>query len=231
MNPTIKLRNVAILVLATSLSIGSAAAKTKMPEISHDGLVLAKEKDSADYVYVLPDIDLSVYSKVLLTEPTISFRRNWKTDKNRSLNSERLSDKDVLKLLETGKKLAKEAFTEQLEKGPMQLVSQASSEVLEIRISITELDIHAPDPNRTAGAWSRIYSEAAGDATLIVELFDSVTGQILVRAVDKRSDIGDEFGWRERTHHSNVRDAKQALRSWAKSLAIGLNRAMAASPR
>lgn len=105
-------------------------------------------------------------------------------------------------------------------------------DVLLVRATISDLSINAPDPNNTAGIWSRVYAESAGDATLTIELYDSVTEQILARAIDTKIDIGDSFGWREeRTHYSNVNDAREALNSWAKDLVKGLQRAMSASAK
>ena len=104
--------------------------------------------------------------------------------------------------------------------------------MLLVKPSIIDLDIYAPDPNKQVGIWVKVYTEAAGEATLSIELYDSITQQILVRALDTKKNIGDTFGWYEpRNHYTNVTDARQALNSWAKMLAKGLNRAMAAKPK
>lgn len=60
---------------------------------------------------------------------------------------------------------------------------------------------------------------------LVIELYDSVTEQLLVRAIDTKRD-DDSFAWRiPRNQSTNIRDARAAFQSWAKMLAKGLDRA------
>ncbi|MCH6256308.1 DUF3313 domain-containing protein [Puniceicoccaceae bacterium K14] len=211
-----------VLLLGTS----SAIAK-KMPQISHEGLERVKKDGSADYVYLHPEADFSGYSKIMLDEPEISFQRFWKQTVNSQRTFDRITDSDIAKMIEQGKKLLIEEFTEAMKKADLTLVEEAGGDVLRVGASISKLNIKAPDPQKTAGSWSRIYAESAGDATLTIELYDSITGQILARAIDTKIDVGETVGWQQpRDHYSNVRDARQALGAWARQLAKGLQRAL-----
>jgi len=87
-----------------------------MPDVSHDGLVRIKEKNEADIVYALPGIDLSGYSKIILLEPQISFRKDWKQDINSGRLLDRISDSDIEKLISEGKNLFIEEFSKELKK-------------------------------------------------------------------------------------------------------------------
>ena len=215
----------AILLIAPIDSLG----KKKMPDVTTEGLERIKGDGTADHIYVLPDADLSGYRKIMLAEPQISFRRFWKQSVNSGRTFDRITDSDIENMIEKGKELLVEEFTKELKKGNLTIVSKAEGDVLLVKPIISDLSINAPDPNKTAGIWTRVYAESAGDATLTIELYDSITEQILVRAIDTKLDIGDSFGWREkRTHYTNVRDAREALNDWAKNLAKGLQRAMAA---
>ncbi len=59
-----------------------------------------------------------------------------------------------------------------------------------------DLDIFAPDSNGgMTSVWSNTYSNGTGSATLVVELYDSVTRQLLVQAYDRANDA-DQAGSR-----------------------------------
>lgn len=66
--------------------------------------------------------------------------------------------------------------------------------MLLVKPSIIDLDIYAPDQNKQAGKRVKTYTEAAGETTLSIELYDSITQQNLVRALGTKRDIGDTFG-------------------------------------
>jgi hypothetical protein len=80
---------------------------------------------------------------------------------------------------------------------------------------IVDLDVYAPDtptPART-----NQYSESAGRMTLKLEIFDSVTGDLIATISDRRED--PRLGWLEwRTRVSNRQDAERMLRRWATDL-------------
>ena len=73
---------------------------------------------------------------------------------------------------------------------------------------------------------SRTYAEGAGEATFILELYDSVSMAILARSIDYVDEMDDAFGWRmPRDYATNAMDARDAFGTWAVHLAKGLDRA------
>ena len=219
------------LLIALSLVLGFVGCATapSLPEVTEDGLARVKDAQ-ADALYLRPGAQLAVYTKVSLLEPRIAFRAGWQTDTGRSSLGKRVSDKDMQAMIDTGKKLLIEEFTAELTKGGYTVVTESGPDVLVVKAAITDLDVLAPDPTNLAGAWTKTYSDGAGEATLMVELFDSVTGQVLVRAVDHKSDShGGGFSWRiPRSRFTNINDARSALGSWAEMLVKGLDRAKSA---
>jgi len=89
--------------------------------------------------------------------------------------------------------------------------------------------VTAPD-TLTAGR-SRSFSASAGQATLFLELYDSVTGDLLARAIDVE-EAGDRGFIGVRNGVTNRQDAERVLRKWADLLGTFLQnaRATAASP-
>jgi hypothetical protein len=77
---------------------------------------------------------------------------------------------------------------------------------------IVDLDVYAPD-TATPGRTDQ-YSESAGRMTLKLEIFDSVTGDVVASFRDRQED--PRLGWVEwRTRVSNRADAERMLKRWA----------------
>ena len=213
----------AVLLAMTSAGL----AKDKLPDTTTDGLVRVKKPKEADVVYLLPDIDLSGYNKLLILEPQIAFAKGWKQQINssRTMSMRQITDDDMKKMIARGKELFGQEFIKALEKKGWQVIKEPQSDALYVRPAIINLYINAPDPDNLAGTWKKTYTDGAGQATLIVELYDSVSQAILARAMDTKSDDGSAGSWRmERTQATNENDARYAFQEWAYQLVRGLDR-------
>lgn len=195
---------------------------TSAPAVSEDGLVRIKSK-RADVVYVQPGASLDGYDKIMLIEPQISFRQDWQSDWNMNNPMRRVDDRYVVDAVATGKRLLQEEFAKALTKKGFTLVDQPGPDVLTVKPAIIDLDIYAPDPNNTAGMWSKTYSNGSGRATMFLELFDSSSNQLLVRIMDTRDNENDGYSWRmQRNRAINMNDARFAFSAWGTDLANGL---------
>jgi hypothetical protein len=211
-----------LLILVCFFSVHTVAAKDTPPETSHDGLVLIKDS-KVDIAYALPGADLSGYDKVMILEALIAFKKNWQRDYNRSTVQGRISDKDMERAISRGKDLFHHVFAEVLEENGYSVVNEAGADVLLVRPAIINLDVVAPD-KQTAGR-SRSYSASAGEATIYVELYDSVTSQILARASDRKGNRSSVSWAMSRTSVSNTADFTRGLKYWAELLVDALNNA------
>jgi hypothetical protein len=69
---------------------------------------------------------------------------------------------------------------------------------------------------------SRTYTASTGRMTLVAELRDSMTGELLARAVDARS--GRSGGtWQVTNRVTNTADARRAMGIWATALRQALD--------
>ena len=206
--------------------------KKAPPDETPEGLVRSKDA-KADLVYLLPGVDFSGYDQVIILEPYIAFKKNWlnAVNSNRPFN-DRISNRDMENIIEKGKDMFNDTFRKTLEKGGYPVVSTVDSNVLVLRPAIINLEIAAPDPNGIAGTWTKTYTDGAGEATLFLELYDSVSNALLARIYDTKSDWNDSFSWRiPRDQSSNKRDAYRALENWSKALVKGLDDAKAANSK
>lgn len=207
----------AFAVLILSGSPATFARKPELPQETHDGLVLLQDT-KVDAAYVDPDADFSVYDKIMILDCHVAFKKNWQRDQNRSRTTDRVTSRDMEKMKTEVGRLFREVFTEELEKeGGYEIVAEApGDDVLLVRPAIIDLDVTAPD-TLTAGR-SRTFTSTAGAATIYIELYDSVSGDILARASDRKTarTVGGHVSYSNRV--TNVAEAKKMLRAWAKLL-------------
>jgi len=207
-----------------------AGCATTAPETIPEGLVLVKDTQ-ADLVYARPGADLGKYTEFYLVEPTIAFRGDFQSDMNfrGGVATGGMNSDDMGRMIDMGKKLLAEQFSAELKKGGLTLVKKPAPQALIVKASITDLYVNAPDVNDLNGTWGRTHANGAGSATLEIELYDSVTGQLLARAFDDKDGANSGAAWRfERNQMSNINDARAAFSDWAQMLVHGLKRAQAA---
>lgn len=210
-----------VLVFFLTLSNNSLATQADPPEVTVDGLHRVKETKMA-LVYAKPDVDLSQYNRIYLTEPQISFTKHWLQTQN-SIPNQTVRKEDMERIKTELAALFVEVFRDELQNnGGYELVNGVAEDVLIVHPAIVDLDVFSPDVPGTAGSRSAIPS--AGTMTLYMELMDSVTGDMLVKAIDNKYD-------RTRTHiqarnrKRNEAAARQMLGDWANLLRLALDEA------
>ena len=190
----------------------TALAQEDAVEISFDGLERVEDSRVA-VAYIDPEADFSVFQRVAILEPLVAFRSNWQRDQNRSrTRNVRASDMERIKADVAA--LFKQVFTERLEADDgFEVVDVADYDVLLLRPAIVDLDVTSPDT--MSGGRSRTMNASAGAATLYIELFDSVSGQIIGRAADRRAarTAGGRISWSNRV--TNSAEARRMFGRWA----------------
>jgi len=211
------------LVLAIA-SLSSAWAKENLPAVNDEGMELVKDTDLAT-VYADPGADLGIYNRIWLQDATVAFKKNWQRDQNRS-DPFKVQSKDMERIQNDVATLFREVFTRELLDGAYELVEEMGADVLIVKPAIVDLDVIAPDIQRASHSSS--YSESAGEMTLNLELFDSVTNDKIARATDRKRDYRSGY-FEYRTSVSNRADASRMMASWAKSLRSTLDEARSAT--
>jgi hypothetical protein len=204
----------ALLALAvTFAAITSLSVQSDPPEISHDGLHLEPDADVA-LLYVKPGADFSVYEEFLMLDAYVAFKKNWQ--RNTKVAGRRVSNKDMEKIKGEAAELLYESFKKELDEvGGYKFVEKAGDKVMILRPALIDLEITAPDIPVAGRVTS--YVASAGAATLYLELYDSVSGEILARLVDRRA-MADYGTARWANSVSNRADANRMFRRWAKKL-------------
>ncbi len=193
----------------SSLSVQSVDA----PDISYDGLHLDPDSKLA-LLYVGPNADFSVYNQFMMLDAYVAFKKNWQ--RNTRVAGRRVSNKDMERIKAEAADLLHESFKKELDdNGGYTFVDKPGDNVMILRPALIDLEITAPDIP-VAGRVTQ-YVASAGAATLYVELYDSVSGEILARAIDRRN-MQDYGTARWANSVTNRADAARMFKRWASLL-------------
>lgn len=211
-------------ILFLSITAMQLHAKSKeLPEVTEDGLHRVHDSKLA-IVYAEPGADLSQYTKVQLMDAYVAFKKNWLRDQRKqSIQKLKVTTKDVEKIKNQLATEFNEVFVKALEENGYEISDQAGEDVLLVRPAIINLDVNAPD-TPTAGR-SYQYTSSAGEMTLYLELYDSVTGDMIAKALDRRVDNSRSGYYTWTTSVSNATAARKILGGWAEILIEALDEA------
>ena len=210
----------AAFALAVSLP---AFAADKLPDQTADGLKRIEAKH-VDAVYWQDGASLEGYSKVMLVNCAVAFRKNWERDqsRNRVNRLTRIRPSDLDRIKNSLSAMFNKEFTKVLENGGYEIVENTGEDVLLLRPAIINLDITAPDLN-TAG-FNRTFVASAGQMTLYLELYDSATSAKIAQVIDSQR-ARDNGSMSFSNSSTNRMEARQILKKWANLLVKALDEA------
>jgi len=191
---------------------GNTLAQEAEPHpLNFDNLV-AVEGGRMQAAFIDPEADFSVFRRVAILNPAVAFRSNWQREQNRS-RSRNVSRRDMERIKESASSLFAQVFTERLEAAGYAITDEAAEDVLILRPAIIDLDVTAPDL-RSPGM-SRTFTATSAAATLYLEVFDGLTGDIVGRAADRQvvRNAGGNLTWSNSV--TNVADARRMFGRWA----------------
>jgi len=201
------MKQVIILSLTVILAAGCASKEPQLQtgpdaEVSYDGLVRV-DYSNFTYTWAEPDVDVARYTKILPRRAEFEFRAVRKTTSTEATRSNQrefpISETDQQRLVE----VVSEAFQEELANSErFTLTDTPGPDVL--ILTGTLLDIVSLVPPERGGR-NDVYLTRIAEATLVLELADSQSGETLVRAVER--------GAAERPGNMAVR--ANAATSWA----------------
>lgn len=192
-------------------------------EPTFDGLYPVKG-GRMDGAWARPDFSVESYSKIMLQGVGIEYRPGGST---RSYNASRSDDHYALSPAQQERFEAemRDAFLEELSQGEhFEIVTEPGPDVLLVRGGLLDVVSYVPpDPIGN----SDIYLSRVGEATLVLEIRDSVSGATLIRAVDRRAAEDVARGFTNSNRVSNKAEVRRLARTWGRILRESLDRFMA----
>jgi hypothetical protein len=207
-----------IIAVFTLIFIGACASEPTLQqgpdaEMSFDGLIKV-DNSRMTSAWVKPDLNLSEYSKILPANAGIEYR----AVKSVSRVGRRTSSASEFPLNEKQKEKVEAAisgvFREELAKSQnFTLATEPAADTLIVVGMILDLVSNVPPDPMGRGD---IYLTKVGEATLVLEIKDSQSGEIFARAVDRRA-IAPNVAVRS-TPVSNLSELRRQARKWASLL-------------
>jgi hypothetical protein len=214
MNPA----SVFVAGLAVAL-VAATSAMADKPPATWDGLELTKRK-GLDLVYIRPNVQFKAYKDVSIDELQVAFDKNWDPNEDVRSVSRRLSTEDIEKIRSDMVTEFRKVFVEELGKGGYSVVDKHGDDTLRVSPGLADVYITAPD--RMEAGRVTTYTTDAGRMTLVMELRDGPTNQLLARVIDQKTDTG----FAQVTNSvTNSADFRRMVRSWAERLVKGLDKA------
>jgi hypothetical protein len=213
---------IVLLCAFGGVTLGAVAPRAAgaEPPKEWDGLQLRKSK-RVQRLYVRPEASLAGYKRVRLARLQVAFDKDWDPNRSRTL-SQRLTKEDLEKIRNALADEFAKTTKEVLQKGNYQVTEEAGPDVLDVTPFVVDLYITAPD--KMSAGRSYTYAADPGHMTLVAELRDSETQQILARALDAQStDWGGTF--QITTSVTNMAAAQSIIARWARALSDALDAA------
>ncbi len=173
-------------LLAACLAIAACTPANPLIENdgpTFDGMVPVRDSGMKE-AWAKPDINISSYRQVLLLPVELQFRAVRPGSGNPTFASQDrnfpVSPENQQRLVDT----VTTVFREQLAQSrTLTLTNEPGADVLLVRVSLLDIVSKVPPegPGRT-----ETFLDEFGAATLVLELEDSMSGEILARAVDRR---------------------------------------------
>ena len=210
------LTGVVALVLTGCAAPAPTLDTSAEAEMTFDGLYPVRDS-RADMAWARPDADLAQYSKIMLQSVGVEYRPGGESGKSFSARTRGGPYEITEAQKERFQTMMREAFMEELAKSEhFMIVSEAGPDVLLIRGAL--LDVVSFVPPEPIGGRSDVYLSKVGEATLVLELRDSITEAILARAVDRRA--AEESGGflQESNRANNTAEVRRLARTWARLL-------------
>ncbi len=174
-----------------------------------------------DVVYARPGATLAGYTKVMLAPVSVSFHKDWASTVKVGTNRQ-ISPSDQQRIRDKLAKAVHEELVKELTAGGYQLVSTPGEDVLSVEMAIVNLYVRAP-ANLTGQSGKDFYAVTAGEMSLVTQLSDSASGEVIVRAFDNFK--ATEYTNPERiTRADNETEARSAASQWAKRLRMALDK-------
>ena len=209
---------IALLVLGLAGCASSTPTIDMSPEaeVTFDGLHEVKG-GRADQAWARPGIDITQYSKIMLQGAGIEYRPGGEAGRTWHARSSGGPYEVTEAQKEAFQEILVEKFLEELGKSEhFAVVNEPGPDVLLIKGAVLDVVSYVP-PEPTGRV--DVYLSSVGEATLLLELRDSITEAILARAVDRRAAESSSItGLTESNRVSNTVEIRRLAGAWGRLL-------------
>lgn len=211
----------AVLLMAGCASSTPTIDTSPDAQLSFDGLFPVKG-GSFDAAWARNDVDLTKYSKLMLEGVGVEYRPGGESGRTWHARTSAQHFEVTEAQKADFEALMGEVFREELAKSThFTIVDEPGPDVLLVRGALLDVVSFVP-PDTSMGSRDRVYLSRVGEATIVLELRDSITEAILARAVDRRA-AEASFGASESNRVRNRSEVRRMASAWARMLRTRLD--------
>jgi hypothetical protein len=192
--------------------------------MNRDGLEPIQLKNM-DLAYARPGATLAAYKRIQIEPVLVDFDKRW--DPERTGSRLKVSSEERVNIQASVSRAVRDEFARVLQAtGNYQVVNEAGPDVLRFTPRIINLYLNAPDAGNVAR--TRTYMASAGEMTLLAELHDSASSQLLMRLADRRE--ADNVRLIRTNGMVNDNEIRVVVGAWARVLRKALDQAHGIAP-
>jgi hypothetical protein len=197
---------VVLLVLVLPACAPQPVERLDTAIVRLDGLQEISSK-SFDTAFVRPGVDFGRYRELLVNESELAFRTPDRSKQQFPLSEEQK---------ERFRQLLDRQFAEELSAAKnFRLTDTPGAETLDLYVRVQDILATVP-PRRVGGAsWGGIALQARGEATLVIELRDSQSEEVLARVFDRRAVEGMAMAQKQDAPITRWEDVETLCKRWA----------------
>jgi len=220
MKMTDTLKAACLLALTVAFTSSPAATNKELDQALSRGGLKKIEVEGLDLAYARPGASLAAYKRVQLEPVQVEFRKS--KDPARTGSAVKLSSEERERIRANMARVVHEEFLKELQKSSnYQVTSEPGADVLRVKPRVLDLYMNAPD---VGPARSRTLVSSAGEMTLVADLADSRSGQVLARVADQR-DASKGGRMYLVNGKVNEEEARKIAGGWAQILRKALDKA------
>jgi len=158
------------------------AAEPQAAGRARDEGLVAVQSRNLDELYLRPNADLAAYRKVLIEPVRAEVRSDWVKNLNYTRNVSRwVGPEDAKRMAAEAASSLESAMAETFKARGYEIVTAPEPGVLRLSPRIADLYVNAPD--RYSPWNTKTFTRDAGQATLVLEARDAVSGALLARVL------------------------------------------------
>lgn len=214
-----------LLALTVAAPLGAATRLDVDALMNRDGLQPIAVKN-IDLAYARPGASLAAYRRIQLDPVLVEFSKRWDPERTGSRLKFSSDEREAIRAA-VGRAVREEFARELQATGRYQVVAaDTGPDVLRVTPRILNLYLNAPDAG--SAARTRTYMTSAGEMTLLAELRDSSSSEVLVRFADRRE--ADNVRFERANGMVNEVEIRTVAGAWARVLRKALDEAQGVQP-
>jgi Protein of unknown function (DUF3313) len=196
------LRTLFIVGLASIAAAAFAAAPEYASQAAGEGLA-AVQSWNLDEVYLRPNANLAAYRKVMIDPVRAEVRKDWQKNLNYTRNVSRwVGPEDARRMAAEAAASLESVMAQAYKERGYEIAAAPGPGALRLSASISDLYVNSPD---RYSPWTvKTFTRDAGQATLVLEARDAVSGTLLARVahhgtareisrINTASDVSNRF--------------------------------------